>query len=38
MRVFVSNIEKDDEIMKYEDVNWILQTLDRVQRVILVIQ
>jgi hypothetical protein len=38
MRVFVSNIEKDDEKMKREDVNWILQTLGGVQWVILVIQ
>jgi len=36
MRVFVSNIEKDDEKMKCEDVNWILQILDGIQWVILV--
>jgi hypothetical protein len=38
MRVFVSNIEKDDEKMKFDEVNWILQALDGFQCVILVIQ
>jgi len=38
MRVFVSNIKKDDEKMKCEDVNWILQALDGVQWAILVMQ
>jgi len=28
--VFGSNIEKNDEKMKCEDVNWILQALDGV--------
>jgi len=38
MRVLVSNIVKDDEKMKCEDVNWILQALDGIQWVILVMQ
>lgn len=38
MRVCVSNIEKDVEKMKGEDINWILQALDGVQWVILVMQ
>jgi len=36
--VCVSNIEKDDEKMRGEDVNWILQALGGVQWVILVMQ
>jgi hypothetical protein len=35
MLVFVSNIEKNDDKMKCEDVNWILQSLDGIQWVIL---